>query len=68
MSNWHIATARCLLTAGPAAQVLRILQLYGERSLPLFADFLISRLPLAESEWALLFTPCPGLGAPCPPR
>jgi hypothetical protein len=36
------------------------------QALPLFADSVIARLPLAADEWALVPTPCPGLGRALP--
>ena len=54
----HANTARCL---GPAAEVLQALLRHGQGALPLFADFVVARLPLSAAEWALLPRHCPGL-------
>jgi hypothetical protein len=61
---------RSLLSAGPAAMVLRVLSLPdfcgGEALHPLFTDFVMVRLPLSESDWALVPSPCRGLGRALP--
>jgi hypothetical protein len=38
----------------------------GEKMQPLFADFILARLPLSEAEWALVPSPCRGLGRALP--
>ena len=62
----HTNTARCLLAPGPAAEVLQALLRHGQAALPLFADFVIARLPLSAVEWALMPRHCPGLGRALP--
>lgn len=59
----RISTARALLGASPAAEVLAALQAAGPPALPLFADFLLSpgRLPLGAAGWAFVPSPCPGI-------
>ncbi|EFN59561.1 expressed protein [Chlorella variabilis] len=53
--------ARCLLAAGPALPILSSLAAAGPAALPLYADFVIARLPLSGQDWALVPAPCPGL-------
>ena len=38
----------------------------GPTALPLYADCVICRAPLAEAEWFLVPAPCPGLGRALP--
>ena len=66
--NGHMAAARALLGAGPASSVLTALAAAGDPALPLFPDFLLTdgRLPLAAPDWALVPSPCPGLGRVLP--
>jgi hypothetical protein len=62
----HIDTARCLLASGPALELLLILRRHGQVALPLFADFVVARLPLSAVEWVLTPRHCPGLGRALP--
>ena len=66
LERQHMDAARCLLAAGPAAEVVNILLRNGQAALPLFADFVVARLPLSEHQWARLPTPCPALGRALP--
>ena len=59
----HANTARCL---GPVAEVLQALLRHGQGALPLFADFVVARLPLSAVEWDLMPRHCPGLGRALP--
>lgn len=56
----HVASI--LLSAGPAAEVLSALAAAGDEAQPLFADYVVARLPLSDAEWEAVPTPCPGLG------
>jgi hypothetical protein len=51
---------------GTTAEVLVALVRAGAEGLPLFADCLFARLPLADAEWQLVPSPCPGLGQALP--
>ena len=74
----HVKAARCLLTAGPADNVLAALWAVAyeaaaaadeERTstvLSLVADGVAAHTPLSDAEWAQVPTPCPGLGAALP--
>ena len=64
----HAAAAGALLRAGPAAAVLATLAANGDLALPLFTDFLLAPggLPLSAADWALVPTPCPGIGRALP--
>ena len=69
----HTATARVLLSAGPAAAVLAALAAAAAvqgsaTALPLFSDFLLApgRLPLAAADWALVPLPCPDIECALP--
>jgi hypothetical protein len=54
------------MRAGPTAEVLEALLAAGAEALPMFADCVLARLPLADAEWQLVPTPCPGLGQALP--
>ncbi|PRW45725.1 ankyrin repeat family [Chlorella sorokiniana] len=60
------ATVRALLPYGDARTVLRALRSGGPQLAPLFADFVLARLPLSPAFWALLPEQCPRLGRALP--
>ena len=67
----QVDAARCLLSAGHAAEVLGTLsgamaQWKREALLPLFTDCVDAHAPLSDAEWAFVPRPCPGLGAVLP--
>ena len=66
LERQHMDAARCLLASGPAAEVIHILQQHGQGALPLFADYVVARLPLSGDDWALLPRHCSGLGRALP--
>lgn len=65
-----MAAAHYLVTQAPwgphhTAEVLASLTTAGITALPLYPA-LVARYPLTADQWALLPTPCPGLGAALP--
>ncbi len=56
------ATVCALLPYGDARAVLRALRSDGQSLAPLFADFVLARLPLSPTIWGLFPPQCPGLG------
>jgi len=60
-----LGTARCLLAFGSATAVLAALR-STPAALPLFADFVIARPSLTSDEWAVVPSPCSGLGRALP--
>ena len=60
------ATVRALLPFGDAAAVLRALKGGGPQLAPLFADYVLARLPLNPTIWGMLPSECPGLGRALP--
>ena len=63
----RIAAASALLAAGPAESVLADLCAAApDIALRLFPDFVTSQAPLTDAQWALIPTPCPGLGRALP--
>lgn len=59
-------TVRALLPHGDTRAVLRALKSGGPQLAPIFADFVLARLPLSPTLWALLPAQCPGLGRVLP--
>jgi hypothetical protein len=51
---------------GATAEVLEVLLAAGAAALPLFADCVLTRLPLTDAEWQLVPAACPGLGQALP--
>ncbi|KAI3426877.1 hypothetical protein D9Q98_006823 [Chlorella vulgaris] len=51
---------------GPARSALAALLAAGPAAQPLFADFVIARLPMTSKEWATVPAPCPGIGRALP--
>ncbi|EFN52929.1 hypothetical protein CHLNCDRAFT_137260 [Chlorella variabilis] len=62
----HLAVARRLLGYCPQAEELAALAAAGPAAHPLFADFVIARVPLSEAQWAQVPSPCPSLGRALP--
>ena len=60
------ATVRALLPVGPDTSMLYLLNTTRPASLPFFADFIIARPALSMGVWALVPSPCPGLGRALP--
>ncbi|KAI7842429.1 hypothetical protein COHA_004068 [Chlorella ohadii] len=60
------ATVRALLPYGDARAVLRALRSDGQSLAPLFAEFVLARLPLTPTIRGLLPAQCPGLGRALP--
>lgn len=58
--------ARCLLVGAPDAASLAILAAAGDPARHLFADCVSACIPLTKTEWALVPTPCYGLGRSLP--
>ena len=60
------ATVRALLPMGSDTETLLVLNVTLPQSLPFFADFVIARPALSTINWALVPSPCPGLGRALP--
>ena len=62
----RLDTIRCLLAAAPTLTALQELSQGGEAMQPVFVNFIPARLPLSDAEWALVPSPCSGLGRALP--